>query len=130
MTNTLNDKDLSRWAEINQQLQALRDAQYELEQKLRKDFIKAHTDTLSLPKDAILNWREPVIVIATDKNNQPVVELRELEYRGVLNGRNSKTYTAGTKFIILKSWKTSKNAKGTHYLLFDKKSKRVANFYG
>lgn len=126
----LNDKDLARWAEINQQLRALTDAQYEIEQKLKRDFIKSHSQTYTLPFEATLNWREPMIVVATDKTGQPIVEVRELEFRGILNGRNSRTHAAGTTFTVLASWKTGKKTKGTHYLLYDKRSKRVANFYG
>lgn len=122
---------LSRWTEINSLLRTLRDEQYDLEEELRHDFISMHTATYSLPMDATLNWRSPQIVVAIDyKTQQPVVELRELEYNGILNGRDSKTYKQGTTFIVLKSWKTGRNTKGTHYLLFDKKTKRVANFYG
>jgi tRNA U54 and U55 pseudouridine synthase Pus10 len=125
------NNELKRWIENSQQLETLKNAQYELEQKIKQDFLKSHTRIFSLPHETTLNWRQPHIAITIDhKTNQPVVEVREIEYRGILNGKNSKTYPQGTTFIVLKSWKTGKNTKGTHYLLYDKKSKCVANFYG
>lgn len=121
------NNELKRWIENSQQLETLKNAQYELEQKIKQDFLKSHTCIFSLPHETTLNWRQPHIAIIIDhKTNQPVVEVREIEY----NGKNSKTYPQGTTFIVLKSWKTGKNTKGTHYLLYDKKSKCVANFYG
>lgn len=125
----VNKEMTQRWFEIKQQLRALADEQYEVEKKLRTDFIKSHTATFTLTREADLNWREPAIVVKTDLHNQVVVELTNIEPYGILNGRNTRRYPKGTKFIVLKTWKKGKT-KGIHYLLYDKKTKRVANFYG
>ena len=124
-----DDKRAVRWAEITKQIRNLLDEKLDLEKKMRDEFIKSHTQVYSLPVDADLNWREPVIVIKTGMTNQVVIDLMEVEFSGILNGRNSKRHAKGSKFTVLRSWKKGKT-KGTHYLLYDKKSKRIANFYG
>ena len=125
----VNKEMTKRWLEIKQQIRALADEQYEVETKLRTDFIKSHTATFTLPREADLNWRELTVVVKTDHHNQVIVELADTEPYGILNGRNTRRYPKGTQFIVLKTWKKGKT-KGTHYVLYDKKSKRVANFYG
>lgn len=123
------DQRSARWTEITKQIRNLLDEKLDLEKKMRDEFIKSHTQLYSLPVDADLNWREPVVVIKTGTRNQVVIDLMEVEFSGILNGRNSKRHPKGSKFTVLRSWKKGKT-KGTHYLLYDKKSKRVANFYG
>ena len=123
------DQKGSRWIEITREVRELIDEKLNLEKKMRDDFIKSHTQQFALPAEIDLNWREPIIVIKMGLKNEVVIELHEIEYIGILNGRNSKRHAKGTKFIVLKKWKKGKT-KGTHYLLYDKKSKRVANFYG
>jgi len=121
---------MERWREVNTQIRALNDELYLLKEKLREDFINSHTDMFDLPCDTDLNWRKPSITILTNNVGQPIVALQEWEFRGrIMNGQNTKHHRQGTRFTILKSWKTGKT-KGTHYLLYNKRTKLVANFYG
>ncbi|NDC39333.1 MAG: hypothetical protein EBZ48_15020 [Proteobacteria bacterium] len=123
------DQRGSRWIEITREVRELIDEKLNLEKKMRDEFIKSHTQEFVLPAETDLNWREPIIVIKMGLKNEVVIEMQETEFHGILNGRNSKRHPKGAKFIILKKWKKGKT-KGTHYLLYDKKTKRVANFYG
>ena len=123
------DQKHTRWIEITKEVRELIDEKLNLEKKMRDEFIKSHTQQFALPTETDLNWREPIIVIKTGLRNEVVIEMQEIEFHGILNGRNSKRHAKGTRFIVLKKWKKGKT-KGTHYLLYDKKSKRVANFYG
>jgi hypothetical protein len=123
----VNKEMTQRWVEIKQQICALTEEMETLEKKLRNDFIKSHTDTFTLPKDMYLNWRSTTgVLFKIDRNNQPVIEMTSVVQPG--HGYPG-WHTKGTNFIVLKAWKTGKT-KGTHYLLYDKKTKRVANFYG
>jgi hypothetical protein len=133
----VNKEMTKRWVELKQQICALTEEMETLEKKLGDDFIKSHTATFTLPKDVDLIWRSPSVLFKIDRHNQPVIEMSGMPPEAqVLRERlghrvpgHYRRHTKGTKFIVLKAWKTGKT-KGTHYLLYDKKTKRVANFYG
>jgi len=119
----------SRWSQVVESLRVLNQEKLDLENLIFKEYLKNVTKTFTLPKDARLNWRELCLIIKHNKNNVPEVQLQDYEQPRLLNGRNSKDYSAGTTFLVLKEWKNGKT-KGTNYLFYDKKTKRVANFYG
>lgn len=118
----------SRWSQVVESLKVLNQEKLDLENLMFKEYLKNVTQTFTLPKEARLNWRELYLVIGHNKNNVPEVQLRGYEQPLLLNGRYSKDYPAGTTFLVLKEWKNGKT-KGTNYLFYDKKTKRVANFY-
>jgi len=127
MTNRITNE--SRWSQVVENLKILNQEKSNLEDLMINDYLKSVTQTFTLPTDTRLNWRESSIVISLNTKNVPIVEVRDWESPRSFNGRNSKDHLAGTSFLVLKEWKNG-NTKGTHYLLFDKKTKRVANFYG
>lgn len=127
----MEDISLERWKQIQIELRLLNDELYQVKNKLEKEFLGQHSEVFVLPKDVTLNWRPPVVHIRTDYKNleNVIVEIGEVESPRLLNGRNSKAHKAGEQYIVLKSWKTG-STKGTHYLLYDNRKNKVANFYG
>jgi hypothetical protein len=119
----------NNWNEIVEKLKVLNEQKIMLEENMKKEYLKNIKQTFTLSKDTRLNWRLICLVVSGSDKNIPVVEVKDWESPRCFNGRNSKDHIAGTCFLVLKEWKTG-NTKGTHYLLYDKKTKCVANFYG
>jgi len=91
--------------------------------KLMDNYVK-NCPTFTFPTTTLLFWCYDNAMFVDRQGNVSV------STHISRTGSDRKESKAGSKYKILKSWKTSKKTKGTHYVLYDTRTQRVANYYG